>query len=116
MYDTILIPTDGSEHAIRAAEHGRYLARLFDATVHVVNVADVQAAAGVFGAGGVDEEFMSRLDAKGEEAIEAVEDALADATPWRRQSSEATPERRYWSTPRSTTSNSSRWERTAEPD
>ncbi|SFR66080.1 Nucleotide-binding universal stress protein, UspA family [Halogeometricum rufum] len=79
MYDTILIPTDGSEHAVRAAEHGRYLARLFDATVHVVNVADVQAAAGVFGAGGVDEEFMSRLDAKGEEAIEAVEDALADA-------------------------------------
>jgi nucleotide-binding universal stress UspA family protein len=79
MYDTILIPTDGSEHAVRAAEHAQYLARLFDATVHVVNVADVQAAAGVFGAGGVDEEFRSRLEAEGEEAIETVRAALADA-------------------------------------
>jgi nucleotide-binding universal stress UspA family protein len=43
MYDTVLVPTDGSDHAIRAAEHGSYLANLFDATVHVVSVRDVDA-------------------------------------------------------------------------
>lgn len=72
MYDTILIPTDGSDHAIRAAEHGRYLAEAFDATVHVISVADVQAAAGVFDAGGVDEAFVSRLEEGGATAIEAT--------------------------------------------
>lgn len=30
MYDTIVVPTDGSEHALRAAEHGLALARAFD--------------------------------------------------------------------------------------
>jgi nucleotide-binding universal stress UspA family protein len=79
MYDTILVPTDGSEHAVRAAEHGLYLARTFDATVHVVNVVDVQAAAGPFGAGGVDEEYIRRLEAEGERTIETVE-AVVEAT------------------------------------
>ncbi|QIB75584.1 universal stress protein [Halogeometricum borinquense] len=79
MYETILIPTDGSEHAVRAAEHGQYLARLFDATVHIVNVVDVQAAGGVFDAGGVDEEFVSRLKAKGERTIEEAA-AVIDET------------------------------------
>lgn len=73
MYDTILIPSDGSEHAVRAAEHGVYLARAFDATVHLLNVVDVQGAAGLFDAGGVDEAFVERLESEGEGAIEAVE-------------------------------------------
>ena len=72
MYDTILVPTDGSEHAVRAAEHARYLADAFDATVHVVTVIDVQAAAGPFDAGGVSEAFVARLEEQGEEASEAV--------------------------------------------
>lgn len=81
MYDTILVPTDGSDHAVRAAEHGRSLARAFDATVHVLNVVDVQAAAGLFDAGGVDEEFVERLEAEGEAAIEDVEAVVgADGT------------------------------------
>ncbi|MEF8790052.1 MAG: universal stress protein [Haloarculaceae archaeon] len=76
MYETILVPTDGSEHALRAAEHGVYLARAFDATVHLLNVVDVQGAAGLFDAGGVDRAFVDRLEAEGERAIEAVEDAV----------------------------------------
>ncbi|MFB6184274.1 MAG: universal stress protein [Haloarculaceae archaeon] len=76
MYDTIVIPTDGSEHAVRAAEHGRYLADVFDAAVHVLNVVDVQSAGGLFDAGGVDEEFVTRLEAKGEHAVAAVEDVF----------------------------------------
>ncbi|MFC6939013.1 universal stress protein [Salinirubellus sp. GCM10025818] len=77
MYDTVLIPSDGSEHAVRAAEHGVYLARAFDATVHLLNVVDVQAAAGPFNAGGVDKAFVERLESEGRTAIEAVE-AVAD--------------------------------------
>ncbi|QLH82099.1 universal stress protein [Halosimplex pelagicum] len=78
MYETILIPTGGSDHAIRAAEHGHYLARRFDATVHVINVVDVQAAAGAFSAGGVGEEFIGRLETEGENTIEAVEAAIGE--------------------------------------
>ncbi|MFB6170220.1 MAG: universal stress protein [Haloarculaceae archaeon] len=73
MFETILVPTDGSEHAARAAEHGRDLARAFDATVHVVSVVDVQGAAGRFDAGGVDEAFVERLEARSEEALSEVE-------------------------------------------
>ncbi len=72
MYDTVLVPTDGSGHAERAAAHGLALAGAFDATVHVINVVDVQAAAGPFSAGGVDQPFVDRLEANGEAAIEAA--------------------------------------------
>jgi len=76
MYDTLLVPTDGSEHAERAAEHALMLARTLDATVHLVNVVDVQDAGGLFSAGGVDEEFVGRLEDRGRETIADVE-ALA---------------------------------------
>ncbi len=47
MYDTLLVPTDGSEHAERAAEHALSLSRAFDATVHFLAVVDVDAEAGL---------------------------------------------------------------------
>lgn len=77
MYESILVPTDGSEHAERAARHGFALAERFDATVHVLGVADVAAAAGPFSAGGVDDAFVDRLEAECESAISTVE-ALAE--------------------------------------
>ena len=40
MYDTILIPTDGSDVATTAARYGVALAARFDATVHVLSVVD----------------------------------------------------------------------------
>lgn len=43
MYDSILIPTDGSEGAEDAAHHGMRLANAFDATVHIVSVVDVRS-------------------------------------------------------------------------
>lgn len=76
MYDSILVPTDGSEHALRAAKHGRMLSRAFDATLHVITVVDVAAAAGPFDAGGVDTEFVDRLEEMGRETVQSVEDAL----------------------------------------
>ncbi|MGM0591033.1 MAG: universal stress protein [Halobacteriota archaeon] len=39
-YETILVPTDGSTAATRAAQHGLALADALDATVHVLSVVD----------------------------------------------------------------------------
>lgn len=78
MYNDILLTTDGSEHALRAAEHGAVLASAFDATAHVINVVDVRAAAGAFDAGGVGGEFVDRLEAEGRRSVEAVEAAVED--------------------------------------
>ncbi|HMB50620.1 MAG TPA: universal stress protein, partial [Natronoarchaeum rubrum] len=78
MYDTVLVPTDGSEHAERAAEHAFDLARRFDAEVHLVNVVDVQSEGGLFSAGGVDEAFIGQLEDDARETISEVE-KLADS-------------------------------------
>ena len=40
MFDTILIPTDGSEYAEAAAQKGLELAQAHSARVHVVSIAD----------------------------------------------------------------------------
>jgi nucleotide-binding universal stress UspA family protein len=78
MYDRILVPTDGSDHALRAAEHALAIGRAFDATVHVLSVLDVQGRAGVFSAGGVGEEFVGKLREEAEAAIADIE-SVADA-------------------------------------
>ena len=40
MYDTILVPTDGSDVAETAGEYAVSLARAFDADLHVLSVDD----------------------------------------------------------------------------
>lgn len=42
MYDTILVPVDGSENAMRAVEEAADLAKSFDATLQIVSVASDQ--------------------------------------------------------------------------
>lgn len=42
MIDTILVPTDGSDEAAIAVDHGLELAMQFDAVVHVLHVVDVR--------------------------------------------------------------------------
>lgn len=78
MYESILVPTDGSDPAKRAAEHAASLATAIEATIHVLHVIDLQAAAGPFSAGGVDEEFLERLEADGEDAIDQIEEVATD--------------------------------------
>lgn len=92
MYDTILVPTDGSEHARRAADHGLFLADRFDAHVHVLSVVDVRGAAGPFDVGGVREEFVAELEAEGTEAVEAIEDRFPDHDSLETAVVEGTPE------------------------
>ncbi len=57
MYDSILLPTDGSTPARNAVEHGIDLAAAFDATVHALYVIETRAHY-VFTAAGHDPEEM----------------------------------------------------------
>lgn len=75
MYDRILVATDGSDHAERAARHALSLARRFDASVTVLAVADVAGAAGPFDAGGVSGQFEERIERAAEAAAAEVEDS-----------------------------------------
>lgn len=78
MYETIVLPTDGSEHARRAAEHGSYLARQFDATVHVITAVDVRETSRLVDVGGSKEHVASRLRAEGQDVIETTEAIVGD--------------------------------------
>lgn len=68
MYDVVVIPTDGSEHAEAAAERGFELARKHGATVHVVCAADT---------GPFDEVRLPGDDASAEDAIHSQAEAVA---------------------------------------
>jgi nucleotide-binding universal stress UspA family protein len=78
-WSRLLLPTDGSERAEAAVRHTLPFARRADATVHVLNVVDLQAAGGLFDAGGLEAEFVDRLETRGRDAVERVADALRDA-------------------------------------
>lgn len=75
-YSRVLLPTDGSENAEAATPHGVAIAQQFDSTIHVLNVVDLQAAGGVFNAGGLEKEFLERLDLRGQEAVDSVTDTI----------------------------------------
>lgn len=76
MYDKILVPTDGSDHAQRAADHAATLARAFDAAVHLVSVVDIDEAAGPFSAGGLDEAYVDQLTESGRSTVDGVASRL----------------------------------------
>ncbi len=76
MYDTILVPTDGSEHAERAARHASRFARVFDGDLHLLGVADVVSEAGPFDAGGVDPEHLDVFESDAERRVEETEAAI----------------------------------------
>ncbi|WP_262178651.1 universal stress protein [Haloarcula laminariae] len=69
MYDNILVPVDESAHAERGVDHAVLLAEAFDATVHLLTVVDVKAAAGPFSAGGIDGDYVERQMADQREAL-----------------------------------------------
>lgn len=71
-YARILIPTDGSENAEVAIPHGVAIAQNYRAVVHVLNVVDLQAAGGIFSAGGLETEFVERLESRGQKAVNRV--------------------------------------------
>ena len=84
-YGNVLVTTDGSDVADRAGPYGADLARRYDAPFHVLNAVDVLAEAGVFNAGGVDREYIERLERRGREAVDdliaGVDDSELDVRP-----------------------------------
>lgn len=75
-YDDVLVTTDGSDLAEEAGPYAADIARRFEAILHVLNAVDVQAEAGVFNAGGVDREYIERLERKGQRAVDDLIAAL----------------------------------------
>ena len=77
-FRNVLVPTDGSETAERAAPYAADIAERVGATLHLLNVADVQAEAGAFSAGGVTEDFVNRLKEEGREAVERLAQRIGE--------------------------------------
>ncbi|WP_144922854.1 universal stress protein [Halorubrum salsamenti] len=75
MFDRILFPTDGSDGASAALDHVLDLAADYDATVHVLNVADTTHDS-VTRIGG---EVVDVLEREGEEVVEAAAERAADS-------------------------------------
>ncbi len=80
-YERVLVPTDGSETAGRAIRRGATIASHCGAAVHVLNVVDLQSAGGAFSAGGLEREFVDRLEARGTEVVDAAAGEIAEAAP-----------------------------------
>ena len=76
MYDNILVPTDGSDHADRGVEHGLDLAAAHGARLHVLFVVDES----VYGATPALSSYEAFLESIEEQAEEITEDVVADAT------------------------------------
>jgi nucleotide-binding universal stress UspA family protein len=75
MYDTVLFPTDGSEGADAALEHATDIAKRYDATVHVLYVADTNRDS-VSTVGG---EVVDALEREGGSVVDDVVDRVEAA-------------------------------------
>ena len=73
MYKNILIPTDGSEIAEQAVEHGIRLAKALNAKVHGLYVIDISAFAGI-PTEAVWESMRVLLEEEGKKALAKVEE------------------------------------------
>ena len=79
--DRLLVPTDGSENAELALPHAAELARIDGGRVDLLNVIDLDAAGGAFDAGGLEPEFLDRLEARGREAVEDAAEEVQSLAP-----------------------------------
>lgn len=80
-YSRVLITTDGSENAEMAIPYGTAIAQRYGSDIHVLNVVDLQAAGGAFNAGGLEKEFLERLDTRGQEAVDSVANKIDESVP-----------------------------------
>ncbi|WP_436927683.1 universal stress protein [Halosimplex amylolyticum] len=67
-FETVLVPTDGSDAANFAADHGITLAEATDAAMHVVHVVNLTAVSGEFGSA----EVLNSLEEAGQQAVDDV--------------------------------------------
>jgi nucleotide-binding universal stress UspA family protein len=73
-YESVLVPTDGSEAATAAVEHALAVAERYDATVHVLSVVDMEALAGASSVGMSVPDVAQDLEAEHEAAAETIAD------------------------------------------
>ncbi|WP_224448597.1 universal stress protein [Haloprofundus salilacus] len=76
MYDTILVPTDGSDASFNAVEHALEIAAPHDSTVHFLHVVDVGTEMSAGASGQIAQELSDTLERQAEEALD---DAVARA-------------------------------------
>lgn len=72
MYETILVPTDGSEAATEAAKHAYSLGERYDATVHVLAVVEQSESASIVGRG---DEKLETLREEGTDSTRRIVEA-----------------------------------------
>jgi nucleotide-binding universal stress UspA family protein len=72
MYDTILIPTDGSDASTVAVEQGVAVAERFDARVHLLFVVDVGVEMAASGVGDIADDLTETLDEMATQALDAA--------------------------------------------
>jgi nucleotide-binding universal stress UspA family protein len=77
MYDTVLIPTDGSEGTETVLDHGLEFAKRFDATVHGVYVVDRRQFLGA--EEDVQADVAEDLRTDGEHAVAVLAERAAEA-------------------------------------
>ena len=77
MYDTVLIPTDGSEGTETVLDHGLEFARRYDAAVHGLYVIDRRQYLGAEEE--VQADVEADLRAEGEHAVAVLAERAADA-------------------------------------
>jgi nucleotide-binding universal stress UspA family protein len=68
LYDRIVVPTDGSDAARRAAEHGLGLAERYGADVHVIYVVDTMT----YGLSDAPRSIVGLLEEGGQRAVEEI--------------------------------------------
>jgi nucleotide-binding universal stress UspA family protein len=91
MYDDVLLPTDGSEGTTAATAHAAELAETYDATVHVLSVADARNRFESPTSGIAPEAWEEEQRSQAEAAIDATVDALPDGVAVRRVLREGVP-------------------------
>lgn len=79
VYETILIPTDGSDGTERAIEHAIDLAETYGATVHVLYVVDTSYPYGDFDVSFDWNAVVEELRGEGERAVSGVIDSIEAA-------------------------------------
>ncbi|EMA53527.1 universal stress protein [Halococcus thailandensis] len=81
-YDRIVIPTDGSDTATVAVDHGLAIAEQYDATVHALSVVELSAVAGSYDVPSMIESLTERCERTVESVAEECEnrglDVVAD--------------------------------------
>ena len=87
MYDTVLLPTDGSDGATEALDHAVGAAEAYGASLHVISVVDRRVVL----AADADEKESVRADLTGEAAA-AVDDLAERAREAGVEATTATPE------------------------